>query len=123
MAPRRKPRTKPGQTRPFKIYLPEDVSRRIEQKSKDKGWPQNRVIIDELANYPRLEKIGELAGQVAYMRDVLARYSAHIVMHDFSEELLEAVDAVLETTLLGNQFAAIEKLRVVRNEMLKTKPP
>jgi hypothetical protein len=121
MAPPRKKKRIPGKLYDFKIRFPEDVRERIEKKAQAKGWPQNRVIINELADYPRLEKIGELADHVGHMRDVLARYSSRIVMQDLADELLKAVDTVLATEG-GEQQAAIEKLRVERNAMLKTKP-
>jgi hypothetical protein len=43
--------------------LPTDVFERVEAKAKETGWPLNRVIINELAAFPGLEKqakLGEL---------------------------------------------------------------
>jgi hypothetical protein len=119
MAPTRKSKTAP--LFDFKIRFPADVRERIVAKAAKTGWPQNRVIINELADYPRLERIEKLADQVAEMDDVLARYSARIVMHDLADELLEAVDTILKTEGSAQQ-AAIDKLRVARHAMLKTKP-
>jgi 3-deoxy-D-manno-octulosonate 8-phosphate phosphatase KdsC-like HAD superfamily phosphatase len=118
MAPRRKQKPVPGQLRPFKIYLPQDVGDRIEQKAKAKGWPQARVIINELADHPRLEQIGELADQVNDMKTVLAQYGSRVAMDEISKALLAAVDSVLAAEG-GAREAAIDKLRVARRVMLK----
>lgn len=120
MAPPRKKKRVPGQLYDFKIRFPEDIRDRIEKKARATGWPMVRIVINELAAFPEMEK--RLRGVDVY-RDyetLLARYSSRIIMHDLSDELLKAVDAVLATEG-GEQQAAIEKLRVERNAMLKTK--
>jgi hypothetical protein len=118
MAPRRK-KTASAQAREFKLRLPEDLSERIIAKAKEKGWPQNRVIINELADIPDLERYRNLANLVEEMRNVLARYGARIVMHDLSGELLTALDAALAAQGTAQQ-AALDKCRVLRTAMLKT---
>jgi hypothetical protein len=118
MAPRRKQRApKPGDTRDYKIRLPEDIARRIEAKAKTEGRPQNRVIINELAIYPHIESQSVLAERVRDMEIVLARYGSRIMWLDLSEQLLNAVDAVLAAE--GSSVsAAIDRLRVIRSAML-----
>jgi hypothetical protein len=121
MARRRKQQaTAPSRGREFKIRLPDDIARRIERKARDKTWPQNRVIINELADYPDLERLRDLADLVGEMDNTLARYGARISWHDLSDELLSAVDAVLNAQG-GALQAAVDRLRVVRNAMLATR--
>jgi hypothetical protein len=118
MAPRRK-KTASAMAREFKLRLPDDVSERIIAKAEKTGWPQNRVIINELADYPRLEEIGALADHVGEMGNTLARYRSEIIMHKLSGDLLDAIDALLKAE--GDAVrAAIERVRVERNAMLKT---
>src|SRR5262245_7787731 len=117
MAPPRR-KSPPPQGREFKIRLPEDIAERIEAKAKDEQRPQNRIIINELAKFPDLEKTGKLAELVRDMEVVVARYAAQITSHDLADELLRAVDAVLATQG-GALPAAIEKLRLVRTGMLR----
>jgi hypothetical protein len=117
MAPPRKKQPSAGQSREYKIRLPEDVAQRIEAKAKVEGRPQNRVIINELAAYPDLEQTHKLATLVRDMEVVVARYAAQITMHDLSDALLKAVDAVL-VAQGGALPAAVEKLRVVRHGLL-----
>ena len=114
MAP---PRRKPGQEREYKIRLPEDIAQRIEAKAKDEQRPQNRIIINELAKFPDLEKTDKLAELVRYMEVVIARYAAQQTAADLSKQLLSAVDAVLNAQG-GALTGAVEKLRVVRADML-----
>ena len=83
MAPRRKRATTTKEARDFKIRLPEDIRDRVEAKAETTGWPMNRVIINELADYPRLEKFGELADQIGHLGNLLARYGAKIRMVGF----------------------------------------
>jgi hypothetical protein len=122
MAPPRKKKPTPGQGREYKIRLPEDVAQRIEAKAKDEQRPQNRIIINELASVPGLERTRLLAELVSHMEVVLARYAAQITSHDPSDRLLSAVDAVLNAQG-GALTAAVEKLRVVRAEMLAHDQP
>jgi hypothetical protein len=121
MAPRRKQKPAPSKPRPFKLYLPEDVGARIVAKAEAKGWPQNRVIINELAAYPQLEEIGTLREQVAAIADLLARHSSRLQTHDLSEQLLQAIDAALAAKGPAQQQAALDGVRVIRSQMLKTK--
>jgi hypothetical protein len=118
MAPRKKPRaSKPGDARDYKIRLPEDIAQRIEAKAKAEGRPQNRVIINELARFPDVEPHSTLAERVRDLEVVLARYAARISWLDLTEQLLNAVDAVL-TAEGAAVSAAIDRLRVARAGML-----
>jgi hypothetical protein len=116
MAPPRR-KSPPPQGREYKIRLPEDVAERIEAKAKREQRPQNRIIINELAKFPDLEKTENLAMLVEHMQTVLARYGGQITSHELTDALLKAVDAVLATQG-GALPAAIERLRVVRTGML-----
>src|SRR5262249_272783 len=116
MAPPRR-KSSPPQGREYKIRLPEDIAQRIEAKAKGEQRPQNRIIINELARFPDLEKTDRLAELIRDMEVVVARYPAQITSHDRTDALLKAVDAVLATQG-GALPAAIERLRVVRTGML-----
>ena len=119
MAPR-KQRGSAGNVREYKLRLPLDISKRIEAKAKKEQRPQNRIIINELAAFPDLEQGGgKLAENISTMGDVLARYSARIVMHDLSDQLLQALDTALAAQGSAQQ-AALDKVRVIRSAMLKT---
>ena len=56
---------------------------------------------------------------VGEMGNVLAHYSARIVMADLSDELLRALDAALAAQGSAQQ-AALDKLRVIRSAMKTT---
>ena len=116
----RRPQTASARSREFKLRLPEDVADRIEAKAKAEGRPQNRIIINELAAYPDLEKIGELREHVANLEALLLKYSVRLTWQELSDELLGAVDAVIKTQGSAQQVA-IDKLRAVRNAMQKQK--
>jgi hypothetical protein len=115
MAPPRKKSS--GQGREFKIRIPEDIAERIEAKAKAEGRPQNRVIINELAAIPDLERAARLGALVQHMEVTLAKYSGRIVSIDLTEALVAAVDAVLAAEGGGALTAAVEKLRVARAAM------
>jgi hypothetical protein len=115
----RRPQTAP-RVREYKLRLPEDVADRIEAKAKAEGRPQNRVIINELAAYPNLEKIGELRDHVQRLEELLLQYSTRITWQDLNDELVRGVDTVLKTQGTAQQVA-IDKLRAVRNAMQKQK--
>jgi hypothetical protein len=117
MAPPRRKQPAPGQGREYKIRLPEDVAQRIENKAKAEQRPQNRVIINELAAIPALEETRKQASLNRDMEIVVARYAARVTSIDLSEQLLSAVDSVINAQ--GSALAAaVEKLRVVRAGML-----
>jgi hypothetical protein len=116
----RRPQTASARSREFKLRLPEDVADRIEAKAKAEGRPQNRIIINELAAYPNLEKIGELREHVADLEVLLLKYSTRLTWQELSDELVSGIDAVLKTQG-GAQQVAIDKLRAVRNAMQKQK--
>jgi predicted DNA-binding protein len=118
MAPRKK-HGSAGNVREYKLRLPLDISARIEAKAKKEQRPQNRVIINELAAFPRLEKFEDFANLIGEMDNTLARYSARVVMHDLSDELLRALDTALAAQGSAQQ-AALDKLRVIRSAMFKT---
>jgi hypothetical protein len=115
MAPHRK-KTAPGPSREFKLRIPGDVSDRLIAKAKLTGWPQNRVIINELADYPRLERRSTEMDLAVEMENTLARYGSRIVMLELSEKLLAAVDEFL---MSGPSTPEADKLRIARNAMIR----
>ena len=118
MAPPRRKQRSPHEGREYKLRIPEDIAKRIEAKAKKEQRPQNRVIVNELSSIPYLQAIGELRDQVEDMKIVLARYSKRVILGELSEEMLAVVDDVLQSEG-GKREAFIDKLRVVRNAMLK----
>lgn len=123
MAPRRKkqaataPAFKRG--REFKVILPEDISKWIEQQAEDEGRPQSRIIINHLSRIPDLEKRGRLDDLIGHLEVIVARESARITIADLSDELLRAIDGLLEATNDSDLRARTENLRVIRAAMLK----
>jgi hypothetical protein len=116
----RRPQTASARSREFKLRLPEDVADRIEAKAKAEGRPQNRIIINELAAFPDLERIGTLAQFLGHLDNLLLKYGARINWQDLSDELIGTVDMVLKTKGAA-QEVAIDKLRAVRSAMQKQK--
>lgn len=87
------------------MRLPDDVAQRIEAKAKDEQRPANRVLINELAEYPTLkEGGGKLAETVRDLEIVLARYSARITTVDLTDDLLKTVDAVIDSHGSAREF-------------------
>ena len=119
MAPPRRKQRGPHEGREYKLRIPEDIAKRIEAKAKKEQRPQNRIVINELALIPHFEQLAELRDQVQDMKIVLARYSKRIILGELSEEMLTVVDDVLQSEG-GKREAFIDKLRVLRNAMLKT---
>ena len=118
MAPPRKKRRALGEGHPVHLRLPPDVFERVEAKAKEKGWPLNRVIINELAACPYLEeqaKLGELSGTWKSSSQDIARST----MAELGEPLLRAVDDVLAAKTDGERQARLDRLRVLRADMLK----
>jgi hypothetical protein len=105
----------------YKLRLPRDVAARIKSKAEAEGRPQNRIIINELAEYPGLKDVGELREQVGDLGALLLKYSARLTWQELSDELLSTVDALLKTTQGAAQQVALDKLSAVRNAMKKFK--
>lgn len=110
MAPPRTRPAKPGDSRDFKVRLPENVAARIAAKAKAENRAMNRVIINELMRFPDIEPQAALADRVSDLETLLARYASRITWLELNERLLDAVDAVLS----GSAPAALDRLRVAR---------
>jgi hypothetical protein len=120
MASRRKPGRTATHIREYKLRLPQDIAERIEAKAEVERCAQNRVIINELAAHPDLERLRKFAELVGDMENTLARYGSEIVLHQLSGDLLDAIDGLLKAE--GDAVrAAVERVRTLRNAMLKTK--
>ena len=113
--PRKKKRTIPGEGRRFHFRLPDDVADRLEQKAKDETKSINRIVINELADYPNLQRFQDFAHQLEDLKILVARYSARIEQIDINEAMLRAVDDVLNAQP-GELQARIDGLRVVRDK-------
>jgi hypothetical protein len=114
--------------RELKVRLPSDIAKRIEEKSERTGIAQNRLVVDELraaAEVTSAREFGalitEMRGTIEEMQDTLGRYAARARIADLSEDLLNAVDAVIiaEGESVGKLQAAAARLRVVRAGMRK----
>ena len=53
------------------------------------------------------------------MENILARYGSRVTLADLGEPLLRAVDDVLAAKTDGELQARLDKLRVLRTDMLK----
>jgi hypothetical protein len=120
MAPKRKTRRAPGQGHPVFLRLPTNLFEKVEARAKAETWPINRAIINLLSSAFDLEDRRKLAVLIGDMELVLARYSTRVVEADLKDDLLRAVDALLEAKD-SDLLARIERLRVVRAGMLKAK--
>jgi hypothetical protein len=119
MAPPRKKRRAPGEGHPVHLRLPTDVFKRIEAKARAEGRPFNRVIINELASIPYLDRLRDFGEAVEDMKVVLARQSERIILADLGEPLLRAVDEILGAETEAEWRARSDRLRVLRDEMRK----
>jgi hypothetical protein len=118
MAPPRK-RRKAGETHPIHLRLPIDVFQRIEAEAKKTGSPFNREVINELAEFPRLKQLATLGELIGDMEVILARYGSRSTLGEINEALVSAVDEMLASRTDGEQQRGLDKLRVLRAEMLK----
>jgi len=118
MAPPRKKRIAPSQTHPVHLRLPGDVFARLEAKAKASIWPLNRIVTNELAAYPRLERDARRGELNDHIETLLARYGSRLIVADLSDALLQAVDRALAAQTDSERRSAVDKLRVVRREML-----
>jgi hypothetical protein len=122
MAPPRKKRRALGEGHPVHLRLPTDVFERIEAKTKEKGWPLNRVIINELAAFPDLDQQAKLGELTRDMEVVLAQYGARIVTADLTDELLRTLREMLKADDANNAGmlrAKVAKVRVILAAMEK----
>ena len=110
MPPHRKP-LEPGRTTRVYLRLPSDVLERIEAKAKREGRPFNRILINELALFPHLDRqarLGELNPET--WRRCLARYGSRITtVTELNEALLHAVDEALAARTDGEAAAALPR--------------
>ena len=88
MAPPRKP-PEPGRTHPIHLRFPTDVFERIDAKAKANGIPINRVVINEVAAHPYLERQAHLSEVVRDMeRSSRALRLARFTTTELSESIL-----------------------------------
>ncbi len=119
MPPHRKP-LEPGRTTRVYLRLPSDVLERIEAKAKREGHPFNRILINELALFPHLDRQARLGELVRDMEAVLARYGSSITVTELNEALLHAVDEALAARTDGELHQQLDRLRVIRCAMLES---
>jgi hypothetical protein len=120
MAPPRKKKRAPGEGHPVHLRLPTDVFQWVEKQAEKKGWPFNRVIINTLADFPDLERYRDFAYHLSDMKTVLAHYGSRITLAEFTEPMLQAIDAVLAAKTDGERQSRLDRLRVLRTAMIKT---
>ena len=119
MAPRRKP-PEPGRTNRMYLRLPTNVVERIEAKAKGEGRPFNRILVEELALFPHLDRQARLGELVRDMESVLARYGSRIILTELNEALLHAVDQTLAAETDAELQPQLERLQVIRRTMLES---
>jgi hypothetical protein len=71
-----------------------DVVERIEAKAKGEGRPFNRILANELALFPHLDRQARLGELVRDMESVLARYGSRTTVTELSESLARPASAV-----------------------------
>jgi hypothetical protein len=104
------------------MRLPPDVFERIEAKAKRERRPLHRILVDELALFPHLDRQARLGKLVRDMETVLARYGSRITVTELSEALLQAVDEVLAARTDGQLQAQLDGLGMIRRAMLESEP-
>lgn len=118
MLPYRKP--EPGRTKRVYLRLPIDVLDRIEAKAKAEGRPFNRILTDELALFPRLDRQVRLGELVKDMEAILARYGSRITVTELNEALLHAVDEALAARTDDRLQQQLDRLRAICRTMLES---
>jgi hypothetical protein len=101
------------------LRLPAEVVERIQAKAKDEGRPFNRILVNELALFPHLDRQARLGELVRDMESVLARYWSRITATELNEALLHAVDEALAAETGAQLQPQLERLRVIRRTMLE----
>jgi hypothetical protein len=102
------------------LRLPTDVVDRIEAKAKVEGRPFNRILVDELALFPHLDRQARLGELVREMESILGRYGSRVTVTELNEALLHAVDAALAAETAAQLQPQLERLRVIRRRMLES---
>jgi hypothetical protein len=110
-----------GRSHPVHLRFPTDVFERLTAKAKAFGIPINRVVINEAAQYPTLERVAHLGESVRHMDNLLARYGSRFIQTELSEQLLAAVDEIIAAQTSAERDAPIDKLRIFRSAMLRDK--
>lgn len=126
MASRKQRSAIPAPGREFKLRVPEDIAARIEKKAKAKLRPMNRILIDELAEFPDLEKYRDFGQHLEDMKIVLARYSARIIVADLTDELIRTLREIVkadDADNVGVLRARVAKVRTILAAMEKTEKP
>ncbi len=119
MAPPRKKKRAPSEGHPLHIKLPQDVMKLVEAKAAKEQWPLNRTIINLLESIPRLETARRQEVVLHDMEILLARHGARMTSVELSGPLLKAVDEVLAAKTDSERQAGLDRLRVLRDTMLK----
>jgi hypothetical protein len=91
----------------------------VEARAKKEGWPLNRAVINLLASIPHLEKARAQEEVLQEMQIVLSKYGARVTLADLGEPILRAVDEVLNAQTDGELRSRLDRLRVLRREMVK----
>jgi len=119
----RRPQTKKtasAKDRIFKFRLPEDVATRIQKKAEDETRPMNRIVVNELAQFPELEKKAAMTDNLGHLENMLLRYGTRITWQELSEKLLRAANEVVKSQGAAHEVA-VDKLRGLLNAMEKHK--
>jgi hypothetical protein len=119
MAPPRKKKRAPGEGHPVHLRFPSDVFKIVEARAEKERLPINRAVINLIAENPALQvkRSGEYI--LEEMKIVLAQYGSRITLAELSEPMLQAIDAVLAAKTDGELQSRIDRLRVLRANMLK----
>ncbi|MDN3274740.1 hypothetical protein QWJ07_10825 [Frankia sp. RB7] len=91
----------------------------VEAKAAKEQWPLNRAIINLLASIPNLETARAQEQVLHDTQILLARFGSRLTSDELSGPLLRAVDNVLAAKSDGELQAGLDRLRVLRADMLK----
>ena len=115
MAPPRKlvEAAEPGRMHAVHVRLPNDVFMRLDARATAEGRSMNRVLADELAEFPSLEKQAPgLDELLRKMRVIVAQHRAFVRLVEFNEGLLRAVDTLLGARTDEQRWVATDRLRL-----------
>ena len=119
MAPPRKKRRAPGEGHKVHLRLPADVFRLVEARAAKEHLAVKSGDYQFAGEHPHLETARTQEQVLQDMQIVLARYGSRITSANLSAPLLRAVDDVLAANTDGELQARLDRLRVLRADMLK----
>jgi hypothetical protein len=101
------------QAREFKVRLPPEISKRIEDEAAKEGCSQSKIIVEDLRDIPDLRSQATALDLVGDMEHMLRRYGARLTYAELTDELLFAIRAADEANTAGK----ISELRAAMDQV------